>query len=182
MALSFAFALLASGVLALEVDVESYGAKADAAIHLTNATLSTDGFNAAIAAVSAAGGGTVHARANGTYKTGRIVMMSGVRLEIARSATVQGSHQAEHWTPRVYSAIQKPGGVSFNRATALRLAERAAEAPTPLNSSALSTSFATSFNQSDLLHSARTWSQSIATEVCSLVSGFHSAQRASSSA
>ena len=100
MALSFAFALLASGVLALEVDVESYGAKADAAIHLTNATLSTDGFNAAIAAVSAAGGGTVHARANGTYKTGRIVMMSGVRLEIARSATVQGSHQAEHWTPR----------------------------------------------------------------------------------
>ena len=49
--------LLLTAAFALEVDVESYGARADAAVHLTNATLSTDGFNYAIAAVSAAGGG-----------------------------------------------------------------------------------------------------------------------------
>eukprot|EP00937_MAST-01D_sp_MAST-1D-sp2_P001230 g1230.t1 len=91
---------LCSAALALEVDVETYGAVADATVHLTNATLSTAGFNKAIAAVSAAGGGVVHARAAGTYKTGRVEMLSHVRLEIGPAATVQGSHQAEHWTAR----------------------------------------------------------------------------------
>ena len=92
--------LLLTAAFALEVDVESYGARADAAVHLTNATLSTDGFNHAIAAVSAAGGGVVHARAAGAYKTGRVELLSHVRLEIGPASAVLGSHQAEHWTSR----------------------------------------------------------------------------------
>lgn len=87
-----------------EVDVEQYGAAAD------NLTLCTSAINAAITAVSARGGGVVHARAPGSYLTGRIEMQSHVALKIGPRSTLQSSGDVEHWTPRLAIAPPACGG------------------------------------------------------------------------
>eukprot|EP01044_Picomonas_judraskeda_P002108 COSAG03_NODE_140_length_11772_cov_5.105628_12_plen_373_part_00 len=89
-ALALAQAALAAS--ALEVDVEKYGAAAD------GRTFSGTGVNAAIAAVAAAGGGTVHMRGGGAYVTGGIELRSHVVLDIAQNSSVRGSSMPEHWT------------------------------------------------------------------------------------
>ena len=97
----------------LDVDVEKYGAVADAAVNLTNATICTDAFNNAIRAVSKAGGGTVYVRAaHAAYKTGRIEMLSNVRLEIGPTTAVLGSHSVDDWTPRNASYPSKECALS----------------------------------------------------------------------
>ena len=82
------------GRLAMKTDedVEAYGAKAD------GATFSGDAFNKAIAACSAAGGGTVHARGGGAYIVGGVELKSHVTLSIAPNSSVLGSSDASKWT------------------------------------------------------------------------------------
>lgn len=77
----------------LEVDVEDYGAVASSQI------LSGPAINAAISAVSAAGGGIVHAR-QGSYLTGGVELKSNVELRIAYASSLIGSGNKSHWLPR----------------------------------------------------------------------------------
>lgn len=89
-------------VVAVEYDVEFFGARADILPNMGHASSNTIAFCSAIEAVSHAGGGTVFARTNGTYVTGRIELMSNVTLFIGPLATIMGSHNISDWTPRSF--------------------------------------------------------------------------------
>jgi len=83
------------------VDVEQYGAVACTGLSQAQACkLSTRGFDAAIAAVSTAGGGIVHAKGPGYYKTAAVEMKSNVRLVVHAGASVNASHNLSDWSER----------------------------------------------------------------------------------
>ena len=77
---------------ALDVDVEAFGARAD------GRSFSGDAINAAIAACSSAGGGTVHARGGGAYVVGGVQLRSHVVLSIAPNTSFLGSRDPAKWT------------------------------------------------------------------------------------
>ena len=105
---SFVCLLLACVTSAhVEVDVESFGAKAD------NTTLSSEGINEALKHVSGLGGGVVHARANGDYRVGRVELQSHVELRIGPESRLYASDRAKDWTPRTVEVPPKCGGAGI---------------------------------------------------------------------
>ena len=81
--------LVCRAALAMDVDVEDFGAKAD------NKTLSSVGINAALKAVSARGGGVVHVRAKGTYRAARVELQSHTELRIGPKTVLYASDAEE---------------------------------------------------------------------------------------
>ena len=99
--------LVCRAALALDVDVEDFGAKAD------NKTLSSVGINAALKAVAARGGGVVHARAKGTYRVARIELQSDTQLRIGPKTVLYASDAEEDWTDRAVEVPEKCGGAGI---------------------------------------------------------------------
>ena len=89
--------LLLPLVGSMEVDIEAYGCKVGAR---GSSFACTDAINKAIKAVSAAGGGTVHAWGPGVYVTAGIEMHSDVVFHVHAQASVNASRNLLDWTPR----------------------------------------------------------------------------------
>lgn len=77
-------------------DIRDYGAKPD------GETRNTDAINAAIAACSQAGGGTVEVP-RGTWLTGAIHLQSNVNLHLAADATLRFSDDPDDYLPVVFT-------------------------------------------------------------------------------
>lgn len=103
--------LLIRAGLAVDVDVEDFGAKAD------GKTLSSPAFNAALLNVSARGGGTVYARAQGVYIVGWIELRNHTTLHIAPGTFVNASTRREDCLPQKQPIPAECGGTYFNNNT-----------------------------------------------------------------
>ena len=90
------------GAVAVELDVEAFGARAD------GTTFSGLAFNAAIQACSQAGGGTVHARGGGAYIVAGVRLLSHVALSIATNSSVLGTRDAAKWTRTQADLVMPP--------------------------------------------------------------------------
>ncbi|NUT33291.1 MAG: carbohydrate-binding protein [Hamadaea sp.] len=81
-------------------DIRSYGAVGD------NSTDCTAAFRSAIQACNAAGGGRVVVPAGGTYRTGKITLLSNVNLHIEPTATIRFRSDSASYLPAVFSRWQ----------------------------------------------------------------------------
>ncbi|TMR96334.1 glycosyl hydrolase family 28 protein [Nonomuraea basaltis] len=80
--------------------ITDYGARPD------NTTDCTPAFRTAIAACNTAGGGTVLVPAGGRYRTGKIHLLSGVRLHVEAGATIRFRSDAGSYLPNVFTRWQ----------------------------------------------------------------------------
>ncbi|MEV4178317.1 glycosyl hydrolase family 28 protein [Nonomuraea sp. NPDC049709] len=80
--------------------ITDYGAKPD------NSTDCTAAFRDAIAACNAAGGGTVLVPGGGKYRTGKIHLLSNVRLHVESGATIRFRSDAASYLPTVFTRWQ----------------------------------------------------------------------------
>ncbi|WP_433440674.1 glycosyl hydrolase family 28 protein [Nonomuraea sp. CA-141351] len=80
--------------------ITEYGAKPD------NSTDCTAAFRSAIAACNAAGGGTVLVPGAGKFRTGKIHLLSGVRLHVEAGGTIRFRSDAGSYLPNVYTRWQ----------------------------------------------------------------------------
>ncbi|MFI7114564.1 glycosyl hydrolase family 28 protein [Nonomuraea sp. NPDC050227] len=71
-----------------------------------NTTDCTSAFRQAIAACNAAGGGTVLVPGTGRFRTGRIHLLSNVRLHVESSATIRFRSDAGSYLPNVFTRWQ----------------------------------------------------------------------------
>ncbi|MFF5207256.1 glycosyl hydrolase family 28 protein [Streptosporangium sp. NPDC000396] len=81
-------------------DIADYGARPD------NSTDCTAAFRNAIAACNAAGGGTVLVPGTGKFRTGKIHLLSNVRLHVEAGGTVRFRSDAGSYLPSVYTRWQ----------------------------------------------------------------------------
>ncbi|MEV4581471.1 glycosyl hydrolase family 28 protein [Nonomuraea jabiensis] len=80
--------------------ITDYGAKPD------NSTDCTAAFRSAIAACNAAGGGTVLVPGTGKFRTGKIHLLSGVRLHVEAGGTIRFRSDAGSYLPTVFTRWQ----------------------------------------------------------------------------
>ncbi|MBB5779043.1 glycosyl hydrolase family 28 protein [Nonomuraea jabiensis] len=80
--------------------ITDYGAKPD------NSTDCTAAFRSAIAACNAAGGGTVLVPGTGKFRTGKIHLLSGVRLHVEAGGTIRFRSDAGSYLPAVFTRWQ----------------------------------------------------------------------------
>ncbi|MEU7898069.1 glycosyl hydrolase family 28 protein [Nonomuraea sp. NPDC049152] len=80
--------------------ITDYGAKPD------NTTDCTTAFRDAIAACNAAGGGTVLVPGTGRFRTGKIHLLSNVRLHVESGGTIRFRSDAPSYLPTVYTRWQ----------------------------------------------------------------------------
>jgi polygalacturonase len=80
--------------------IVDYGARPD------NSTDCTPAFRAAIAACNAAGGGTVLVPGTGRFRTGKIHLLSNVRLHVEAGGTIRFRSDAASYLPTVYTRWQ----------------------------------------------------------------------------
>ncbi|MEZ0070679.1 glycosyl hydrolase family 28 protein [Planotetraspora sp. GP83] len=81
-------------------DITAYGAKPD------NTTDCTAAFKNAIAACNAAGGGTVLVPGTGTFRTGKIHLLSNVNLHVNAGGTIRFRSDAASFLPNVFTRWQ----------------------------------------------------------------------------
>ncbi|MFI6740516.1 glycosyl hydrolase family 28 protein [Nonomuraea sp. NPDC050451] len=80
--------------------ITDYGAKPD------NSTDCTAAFRSAIAACNTAGGGTVLVPGTGKFRTGKIHLLSGVRLHVEAGGTIRFRSDAGSYLPTVFTRWQ----------------------------------------------------------------------------